>query len=85
MKRNPVHPGPVMMCFTKDVEIFWRFCVVLIPAYLPLISLKKVGVDTEAAIFRASFASCYSCTLHNTCIKEMKRQLADATRRAVLV
>ena len=23
---------------------------------------------------RASFACCYSCTVHNTCIKEMKRQ-----------
>ena len=33
---------------------------------------------------RASFASHYSCTVNNTCIKEMKRQLTAPTRRAAL-
>ena len=31
---------------------------------------------------RASFASHYSCTVNNNCIKEMKRQLTAPTRRA---
>ena len=31
---------------------------------------------------RASLGSCYSCTVQDTCSKEMKRQLTAATRRA---
>ena len=33
---------------------------------------------------RVSFASYYKCTVHNTCIKEMKRHLTAPTRNAAL-
>ena len=82
-RKSLVHLIPVMMHFTKDEGTFSRFCVELISASPQLINLKKVGVDVEAAVF-SGFQSviCYSCTVHNTCSKEMKRQLTAATRRA---
>ena len=50
-RENPMHLGPVTMHFTKYEETFRRFCVELISANPQLISLKKLGVDMEAAIF----------------------------------
>ena len=49
--KNPVHLGPVKMHFTKDEEIFRRFCVGLISSNPQLINLKKVRVDIDVEVF----------------------------------
>ena len=49
-RKNPVHLGSVMMSFSKN-EKGWRFFVELISTNPQSISLKKVRVDMEDAIF----------------------------------
>ena len=84
-RKNPAYLGPVMTHFTKDERTFRRFCLELISANLQQINLKKVGSTWRLQFSmnsRAPFASCYSCTVHDTCSKELKRQLTAAIRRA---
>ena len=79
-RNHPVNIGPTMFHFSKDDETFRRFCAEILSSNPNLITLKKLGVDMEAAIFNG-FESMIPRLTKLYCVKHLKDRDVQAIDR----
>ena len=72
-QKSPVNVGPTMLHFTKDDETFRRFCAEMLCSNPQIVTLQKVGVDMEKAIFNG-FKSLLPKLMRLLCVRHLSKR-----------